>query len=366
MTVVLPKEDSDTSLSILAGELAKTAIVSASSKLGYHTDSVQTLVDNIESRMSSMSLKVSNYSLKSSASDGEQTYAVITHNALRDAALRLGYSDMEVNDKIGVEKVLTTPAPLSATTITINNKVNESEFLIEKFDAFSLSDTKIRVFGDSYYECLTAASEEITKSVINSALNIIANDPVKMLHNDYTSANKVDSQYEINLKTTAREFVDDVLIYAKRVVAKDHHNEKVERKKLNKKKKMQNFALKYSMMIIGSAAKQIGYSDKAILDALFKDIGNKSGKLHYIGEIPIPNHLLINSNRVSYLKGKHFCVFGFSVKLSSAKYINYFLAAKSIPRNFHEFQITFPPSIMILCKPIKCCITSFNQETCTF
>jgi len=270
LSVVLPKEDSDTSLSILAGELAKTAIASASSKLGYTTDSVQNLVNNIESRMSSISLKVSNYSLKSSTSDGEQAFAVITHNALRDAALRLGYRETEVDDRIGAEKVLTIAKPPITTT-----KVNESEFLIKKFDTFSLSASSIRVFGDSYYECLSAASEEITRSVINSALNIIANDPVKLLQNDYTSANKVDSQYELRLQTTAKEFVNNILDSAKKIVCKDH---RVEKKKLNNKKKLQNFALKYSMMIIGSAAKQLGYRDKAILDALSKDISNKSGK----------------------------------------------------------------------------------------
>ena len=208
-------QESDTSIAILAAELAKTAIYNASIKLGFKTDSVQTLVNEIESRMSSVSMAISNYSLKSDSSHGEEPFVVVTHNALRNAALRLGFSETEINTKIGPEKVLRCHDPIAETRCI--SPVHESEYLIGKFDVFSMSSKRIRAQGDSYYECLVNASEEITRTVINSAMELVTVDPQLLLKSDYTSANSMESVYELKLERTAKTFVDKVIKEAKQV-----------------------------------------------------------------------------------------------------------------------------------------------------
>jgi len=273
-------QESGTSIAILAAELAKTAIYNASVKLGFKTDSVQTLVNEIESRMSSVSMAISNYSLKSNPSHGEAPFVVVTHNALRNAALRLGFSETEINTKIGPEKVLRCHDPVAETRCI--SPVHESEYLIGKYDVFSMSSKRIRVQGDSYYECLANASEEITRTVINSAIELVTVDPQLLLKSDYTSANSMDSMYELKLERTAKTFIDKVIKKAKQIVATDDTESESRRmrKMLEKRRKMRIFALKYSMMIIGSAAKQLGYTDQSILKALEKDLSHsKSGKV---------------------------------------------------------------------------------------
>ena len=280
LSVSVQKQESGTSIAILAAELAKTAILNASTKLGLKTDSVQTLVHEIESRTSSMSVKMSNYSLKSDPSQEEELFVVVTHNALRNAALRLGFSETEVEAKIGPEKVLRCHDPVAKTTSFRNSPVNESEYLIGKYDVFTISSSQIRARGDSYYECLANASEEITRTVINSVMEVVSVDPQLLLKNDYTSANQMDSVYELNLEQTAKTLVDKVIIKAKQIVAADdaESDNKQQQQMLEDRKKLRSFALKYSMMVIGSAAKQLGYTDKSILKALAKDLSrSKSG-----------------------------------------------------------------------------------------
>ena len=208
-------QESGTSIAILAAEIAKTAIYNASAKLGFKTDSVQTLVNEIESRMSSVSMAISNYSLKSDPSHGEEPFVVVTHNALRNAALRLGFSETEINTKIGPEKVLRCHDPIAETRCI--SPIHESEYLIGKYDVFSMSSKRIRVQGDSYYECLINASEEITRTVINSAMELVTIDPQLLLKSDYTSANSMESMYELRLERTAKTFVDKVIKKAKQV-----------------------------------------------------------------------------------------------------------------------------------------------------
>ena len=274
-------QESGTSIAILAAEVAKTAIYNASVKLGFKTDSVQTLVNEIESRMSSVSMQISNYSLKSDPSHNEAPFVVVTHNALRNAALRLGFSETEIDAKIGPEKVLRCHDPVAE--IRYISPVHESEYLIGKYDVFTMSSLRIHAQGSSYFECLANASEEITRTVIISAMELVSVDPQLLLKSDYTSANSMESLYELKLEQTAKTFVDKMIKKAKRIVAADGAESEGKRTQnmLKEQKKMRIFALKYSMMIIGSAAKQLGYSDQSILKALSKDLsGSKSGKCY--------------------------------------------------------------------------------------
>ena len=296
---------SNTSISILAAELAKTAIVNASNKLGLKTDSVKTLVNEIDSRMSSV--VISNYSLlksssstMSSGSGGgfkEEPFIVVTHNALRNAALRLGFSVTEVDAKIGPEKVLRCTDPVANNTnrkASNNSKttsrccispINECEYLIGKYDVFTMSSTTILAQGGSYYECLANASEEITRTVLNNALEIVTGSTKSqesLMTRDYTSDNSMSSAYDLKLERTAKGIVDTAIKRAKRIVAADYSvsDGAKQRQMLEEKKRMRSFALKYSMMVIGSAAKQLGYTDERILKALTKDLTrNKKGKI---------------------------------------------------------------------------------------
>ncbi|XP_066912328.1 titin homolog [Clytia hemisphaerica] len=279
LSVVVANHESDTSVSVIAAELAKTAIINASNDLGLQRESVQSLVDEVNTRVSSMSINIqSNYSLKSRPCTRDAPYVVVTHNALRNAALSLGFSEAEVNSKIGEEKKLNS----RQLNIMSSQPSPTSEYLM---NLHTWSSNKMRVQGNSYYECLASASEIITRSVINSALEIVSNNTEEVIKKDYTTAN---SQYELKLEMTAKEIVATAIDNAKKIVSSEDNKDSNE--------KLQRFALKYSMMIIGSSAKRLGYEDKQILDALTKDINYSSRNREGLDRHP---SVLVKFNEVS-------------------------------------------------------------------
>ena len=214
---------------------------------------------------STMSAKISNYSLKSRPFTKDAPYVVVTHNALRNAALSLGFSEAEVNTKIGEEKKLHS----RQLNIMSPQPSNTSEYLV---GIHTWSSNKVRVQGNSYYECLASASEIITRSVLNSALEIVSSSAEEVIKKDYTSAN---SQYELKLEMVSKEIVSTAINNAKKIVSAEDNRDS-NKKNENERRKLQRFALKYSMMIIGSSAKRLGYEDKEILNALTKDINHSS------------------------------------------------------------------------------------------
>ena len=58
LSVVVAKQESDTSVAVIAAELAKTAIINASNNLGLQPESVESLVDEVDTRVSSMMMAV--------------------------------------------------------------------------------------------------------------------------------------------------------------------------------------------------------------------------------------------------------------------------------------------------------------------
>lgn len=253
------------SLSCLASGIAKTAIMNASVKLELESSAfVTSLIEDVEKRTSSTNMTRSNYSLLNSKEQSGEL-VVLTHNALRNVALTLGYSEKEVDTIIGKEKFCSR-----------NDESNPVKpiCLMERLSSQNVLNQSLlmRVEGNSYEECIRNASSLLTANAITDSIAIIKDE---------------HQASDAQLMIIAQSLVEKVIEGAINIVSKDLWDEK---DAIEAQKELKAFALKFSMVVIGSAGKRLGYTDESILKALSKDLSKPiSGIFHSFFSVPILN-----------------------------------------------------------------------------
>lgn len=279
------------SFTALAKQLAKTAVREAAKKLGFENKiSSQTFVHDIEERHQNAQHKSSSFILTPvSSRDYDEPFKVIAHNALRNAALSLKYCEEEVLNVVGPEKILQDEATIRkwAKLLAQNAIQNcilsdtskadmhhedlqnqgDSEFLVRRYSSnlCEPSDQEVHAKGAKTrdHEDLEFVSRKLCEDAIHQAsldLGIVK------------EVNRVENN---DLKLYAKNLVSTVMGKAVKIV----REEKSASRLLMEDKKLKSFALKFSMVVIGSAGKILGYKDEAILNALSRNIStwNKKG-----------------------------------------------------------------------------------------
>ena len=338
---LLPKESS---LTILARDLAKSAIDEATKRLGITEDlSEHILVEDTLQGQSFTKVVSSTFNLKAvNSCEYDPPDVVVTYNALRNAAISLGYSDSEVYNIIGPEKIpkgeaiirkwarlLVEKALDSCTSsqqikgesskqikgessqqiksdvpsspmhaedsiviepllcdsfFTRKYEKVDSEYLVKRYSSCYLSEISL---PDKTVECTEKEISDVSKvlvfdAVCNAArdLGFSRSDAQKALVGNSTGAVELlESQRqdgdddEENLKNIAQDIVSGVMFKAVQIVKEEQKKPKFK----SEEKRLKSFALKLSMVIIGSAGKRLGYNDNEIISSLLKDISTIQG-----------------------------------------------------------------------------------------
>ena len=308
------------SITNIGRELAKSAIEEAARNLGI-TDSELGVayITEVEVRQLSASTKPSSHSLLATTSNREdEPNVVIAHNALRHAALSLGYSLAEVNEKIGYEKVyrdiekvkkwvkdLTENLPCNDTFDKMSamdsvaewaknananvfvDDMNKGTVDPEQISSSPLEVPKPLTPAESLSQVCEPSAEPSSESsseslVILEQSRALAEDAIQkavldlsrrfeLPKTDTSTGNKENTFREeedtVKLKNIAQDLVSGVISKAVDIL-------KIEKEKefaRSEEKRLESLALKLSMLVIGSVGRACGHNDVQIIRGLDKD-----------------------------------------------------------------------------------------------
>merc|ERR1712080_646563 len=208
---------------------------------------------------------MSQYSLRSTNSENKnnEPQSVVAHNALRSAALSLGFTPDEVNENIGYEKNNIDKVEVQKWSDSLPSGGQNTMNSVAQW----ANSTNTEYFSDDLItEHLHQQSRALTESWIkNSILELTLQQselPESVTRKNVDGQNENDEE----LKVIAQDLVANV-------ISKASERLKTEEEKAARceEKRLECLALKLSMLVIGSVGKACGHNDVDIIRGLDRD-----------------------------------------------------------------------------------------------